>query len=419
LLDKNHPKRIRVLEKGVDDEGTRVVNDASKNHYEPLRSAFGELVGESALISNCNLIVESVADKILIAGVSTYLNSLKEISPDETLDLNKFTIISAEVSDNIYDLLYLMRGKDIEKPAMMVLMKSNQENKKSNQENNKILEKLDKMEESILDKKFILQITDLEDKVRIPKELKLVEIENLIPIPICIQDINENAIKEVIKGELTVSIFEAIQYCSPSYITRMGFARSIVDIIQEWQRESCVDTVQHDFVHNFKTLFSILNDRRQIAVESLNLSSVKQRVERHIDGFIKDHHIIAKRSDVVRLLKTIKNSLDNSDESNYIKNLIEQIYSNYNLEKDLNKFVDDYKQLIQELKRLPHEGRLKTQISPIPLKDEDFQDQNGIDASFDFSAKSEEEPVLNDNKSPSTQVNQKTTGRRPTRSRTK
>jgi hypothetical protein len=291
-----------------------------------------------------------------------------------------------------------MRGKDIEKPAMIVLMNSNQEN-------NKNLEKLAKIEESILDNKFIIQITELEDKVRIPKELKLVEIENLIPIPLCTQaakkyfrgfcklqeseleNINENAIKEGIKEGMT--IFEAIQCFSPGYITRLGFARSIVDIIQEWQREGCVDNVQDDFVHNFKTLFFILNDKREIAVESLNLSSIKQRVERHIDGFLKDHRTIAKRSDVVRLLKTIKNGLDNSDESNCIKDLIEQIYSNYNLEKDLNKFVDDYKQLIQELRRLPYEGKIKTQISPIPLKDEDFQDQNGIDASSDFSDKSE------------------------------
>ncbi|HEX7308498.1 ATP-dependent nuclease, partial [Lentzea sp.] len=41
LIDKNHGERIRVLEKGVGDEGTRVVRNAAQNHYEPLRSAFG------------------------------------------------------------------------------------------------------------------------------------------------------------------------------------------------------------------------------------------------------------------------------------------------------------------------------------------------------------------------------------------
>ena len=35
LIDKNHGERVRVLEKGVAEEGTRVVRDASRNHYEP------------------------------------------------------------------------------------------------------------------------------------------------------------------------------------------------------------------------------------------------------------------------------------------------------------------------------------------------------------------------------------------------
>lgn len=60
-----------MLEKGTDDEGTRVVNDASKNHYEPLRSSFGAFVGETTFIGNCNLMVEGLADQILLAGCST------------------------------------------------------------------------------------------------------------------------------------------------------------------------------------------------------------------------------------------------------------------------------------------------------------------------------------------------------------
>jgi len=54
LIDKNHAERIRVLKKGNEDEGTRVVKDAAKNHYEPLRSSIGAYVGEMAFIGNCN-----------------------------------------------------------------------------------------------------------------------------------------------------------------------------------------------------------------------------------------------------------------------------------------------------------------------------------------------------------------------------
>jgi hypothetical protein len=86
LIDKNHGERIRVLEKGKGDEGTRVVRDVSRNHYEPLRSAFGAFVGETAFIGTCNLVVEGGADQILLAGIAAFLQS-RGVPASETLDL--------------------------------------------------------------------------------------------------------------------------------------------------------------------------------------------------------------------------------------------------------------------------------------------------------------------------------------------
>ena len=53
---------------GSRQRGTRVVRDASRNHYEPLRSASGSFVGETTFIGNCNLIVEGAADKMFLHG---------------------------------------------------------------------------------------------------------------------------------------------------------------------------------------------------------------------------------------------------------------------------------------------------------------------------------------------------------------
>src|SRR5690606_1866713 len=92
LIDKNHADRIRVLEKGVGDEGTRVVRDAARNHYEPLRSAFGAFVGETAFIGHCNLMVEGLGDQILLAGAATWLRN-GGVPELETLDLNQLTIV--------------------------------------------------------------------------------------------------------------------------------------------------------------------------------------------------------------------------------------------------------------------------------------------------------------------------------------
>lgn len=91
LIDKNHSERIRVLEKGVSDEGTRVVKDVAKNHYEPLRSAFGAFVGETAFIGNCNIVVEGPSDQIFLAGAASFLR-FQGTNSRSNLDLNHATI---------------------------------------------------------------------------------------------------------------------------------------------------------------------------------------------------------------------------------------------------------------------------------------------------------------------------------------
>jgi hypothetical protein len=78
LIDKNHTDRIRVLQKGNEDEGTRVVKDFVKNRYEPLRSSIGTLIGESVFIGNCNLMVEGICEQIIIAGAARYLRAIGE-----------------------------------------------------------------------------------------------------------------------------------------------------------------------------------------------------------------------------------------------------------------------------------------------------------------------------------------------------
>lgn len=73
LIDRNAGQRIRVLDKGSEDEGTRVVRDATQNHYEPLRTSLGAAVAETAFIGGANLFVEGMGDQILIAGAATHL----------------------------------------------------------------------------------------------------------------------------------------------------------------------------------------------------------------------------------------------------------------------------------------------------------------------------------------------------------
>jgi predicted ATP-dependent endonuclease of OLD family len=93
LLDKNHGERIRVLEKGKNQNGTRVISSVSRNHYELLRSAFGAFVGETAFIGSVNLLVEGVTDQVLLAGAATALRRRTGIPERESLDLNRLVVV--------------------------------------------------------------------------------------------------------------------------------------------------------------------------------------------------------------------------------------------------------------------------------------------------------------------------------------
>ena len=94
LIDKNRADRIRVLDKGSSEEGVRVVRDIGRNHFEPLRTALGGFVGETAFIGNCNLILEGLADQIYLAGMSELLNR-EGVASTGRLDLNRITLVPA------------------------------------------------------------------------------------------------------------------------------------------------------------------------------------------------------------------------------------------------------------------------------------------------------------------------------------
>lgn len=128
LINRNASHRIRVLDKGIGDEGTRVVKDATRNHYEPLRSSLGAFVAETAFIGGSNLFVEGLADQVLLAGMSSFLRAMKASSL-ETLNLNEVTIVPAGSAGSVPYLVYLARGRDEVKPPCVALLDGDQQGK--------------------------------------------------------------------------------------------------------------------------------------------------------------------------------------------------------------------------------------------------------------------------------------------------
>ena len=383
LIDKNHAERIRVLEKGVGEEGTRVVKDAAKNHYEPLRSAFGAFVGETTFIGNCNLMVEGAADQILIAGAATHLRSCG-VSNLETLDLNHVTIVPASSASHIPYLVYLARGRDIEQPAVIVLLDSDS----SGDEAKRKLKKGGPHRKLLLKENFIFQIGDLTAELPAdPSQAGFVEIEDLIPLPICIKAAQiylkeicgaEDSIVSKMTEKLVVNkiqeggtIFDAIQASfndlseDDLHIEKIGFARNVTSVVAELYRKSNSETAYppelETFETRFKALFRRLDKMRREAERELTKERVSQRVNRARKSFLQDHPTTAKREEAYVLLDELESSLDDSAESDQAKLVIQRIRREFALEVEMSRPVDNYEKLKEELEMIKYAGRIATQ----------------------------------------------------------
>ena len=186
LINRNAGDRIRVLDKGVTDEGTRVVKDIARNHYEPLRSSLGAFVGETSFIGGSNLFVEGLADQILLAGVSSHLLAIGAPKMD-TLDLNTTTIVPAGSASSVSYLVYLARGRDVIRPACVVLLDSDKEGDAAA----KALARGGPRRKGLVPSEFVLQVgawAETTSTLSLAANVVVQELEDLVPVPVLCQN---------------------------------------------------------------------------------------------------------------------------------------------------------------------------------------------------------------------------------------
>lgn len=381
LIDKNHSQRIRVLKK--EEEGTRLIKDAARNHYEPLRSAFGAFLGETAFIGNCNLMVEGQADQILIAGAATYLRSCN-VSKRETIDLNQITIVPAGGAAHIPYLVYLARGRDVVQPAVIVLLDSDQ----GGNDAKKNLKRGGPKKKQLLQEDLILQIGDLsgDSELNLPENGKFIEIEDLIPLAISVQaaqlyakqvceasdtvikKITENSISKKLTGDNTLFdatevLFQELFKDEPHIeLKKVAFARSVIDVIRKLSKEKSHEKELKKFEGNFKALFRRIYEMKQNAERELKKERITQAIDRVIQNFLQDYPVTARREDAMDILEEIEAMLDgNRKGDDDIKLVIENIRTTYKLANDMVKTIDNYDQFKEDMNKIKFAGTMASQ----------------------------------------------------------
>jgi len=385
LIDKNHAERIRVLEKGEHDEGTRVVAKVSQNHYEPLRSAFGSFVGETAFIGSCNLMLEGPSDQVLLAGVSSWLG--RQGAPQlRRLDLNRLTLVPAAGASQVPYLIYLARGRDVERPAVIALLDGDTPGREARA----TIKRGGARRKALIDDDLVLQISDDElEAVGTENPFGRVAIEDLVPLDLAVSALAEYCREFV--PEVDVALLQAVdvscyQLKDPSKknaqeagrrglvsaleaavrsmtpvaafeLDKIAFARNV---LRELSLRPPTDDAVVSMRRNFECLFAALGSRQRAAERAESTDRISKRINRAKDRFFRFHSAGASREDVILLIEEITSQLDASEEAEEVRSEMRLWYKRFGLDDDVREAVEDIDDLKSALNTLAYTGQRKS-----------------------------------------------------------
>lgn len=360
LLDKNHAERIRVLEKGRGYDGTRVVRNVSRNHYEPLRSAFGAFVGETAFVGSVNLLVEGVTDQVVIAGAARQLRLLRPGIGSESLDLNNIVIVPCGSASEVVYMLYLVRGRDAEKPPVVALLDSDAAGDAAAQQM-----KTDKKAKRLIAPDHVLQLGNL----ALVENGAVKDLEDLVPVKLataamnsCIEEVTrfrDTAAPTVTVQEVTAELkkakftFEALQQVAEEKggkIEKLGFARSLIDIVEQ-RPEDLVAEID-EFLGRMALLFKAINRARREAQREADRERLGAMVMRYHRIFGRDHQAQATREQGLELLEEIESQLDDTPQSDLVRVQIQMLQRRHALSDEPGATIADFGRFMEDVANL-------------------------------------------------------------------
>lgn len=363
LIDKNDADGIRVLDKGEYDEGTRIVTNTSANHYEPLRSAFGSFVAETTFIGNCNLIVEGASDQVLLAGASRWLQALGAASRD-VLDLNKITIVPAGGTPHIPYLVYLARGRDVDKPPVIVLL----DNDKAGDDASDALASGGAYGDQLINSDLVLQLGKGSlNALSTDNPAGVTGIEDLLPLPIALRaaeaycrefvpdvDLSSMSLTAadvypagVEKNKGTLSGIETAVRLSTGldrfHLDKVAFARAVVDILMTQGVEDVAGDADTSRVNgNFSLVLAELARQKRAAERAESVDKISSRINRIKRDFVRTRPQAARREEVSDLIEEISSQLDSSPESEDVRVEMRTWRHKFGLDGDPRGVIENY-----------------------------------------------------------------------------
>lgn len=367
LLDKNHAERIRVLEKGTGFDGTRVVPSVSHNHYEPLRSAFGAFVGETAFAGAVNLLVEGAADQIIFAGAANLIRSRSPNVLEDTLDLNRLVIVPSGSALEIGYTVFRIRGQGANKPPVVALLDGDAEGVEAKKgfTADERLRKLIKPEN-------ILDLAQLGEGVTGWPESP--SIEDLVPLALAhravelvIQEVTlfrqgdapritlAALEKEVAKGGSMLDAINRELKRHKGRIDKIAFAKALTEACRHPLPD--LQTSVDVFLERMRIVFRAVNDAVRRATEDEANKKLETLVAERVALFRIDNPTFSTKERAVVLFRQIERQLDDSAEAEAFRNGMVALRRDHHLHDNPADPVADYAEFLEGLDGLKHAFR--------------------------------------------------------------
>jgi predicted ATPase len=358
LIDRNHAERVRVLDKGDLDEGTRVVDKAHHNRYEPLRTALGPMVGETTFIGSRNIIVEGPSDQILIAALAVDLrqNGLDggALPPSEILDLNDVTIVPAGGTPHVPYMAYLARGRGEERPPVVVLLDSDKPGRDARAALSRLL--VDKS--PVVADEFVIEISEvdssprgataIEDLVTPAVAARAVDIycsQLGLPMPglqTALIDSRDRGMLDQLNSMLLAHSEHPLE------LQKVAFARCVVEALN-----TAPDNEREAMRRSFQPLVARLAVASAEAFERERTGAIRKRMVRSIRLFGQDHNELSAREHASRLLASLDRLIDEGPNYEPARARVSELRTRYKLHANLGDAFADHLSFVNELQALP------------------------------------------------------------------
>jgi predicted ATP-dependent endonuclease of OLD family len=181
LINRNFPRRIRLVRKGHAEEGTQFIPEGRIRRYEPVRSALGVDCAQTLFMGATNLVLEGATDQFLISElIRTFIST---INASDFLNLNSIVLTSAESAPAVEKLVASSQWGDEVNPAIVVLLDGD----KAGEDVRKRLTGKARKAKKLLEEEFVVTIN--EAILDYEEHHKVVTTEDILPLSLYKQSV--------------------------------------------------------------------------------------------------------------------------------------------------------------------------------------------------------------------------------------